>query len=318
MAAFATVVGSSVLALFAPLGWPFELFAHFRPQYAAAALLVALLFVWQGRSAFAGAALVVAVWHGLPVAQRALATPASACQGPAFTVATANLQYTNDNTAPFLDWLGERQPDLVVLQEVTAGWVEALGMLPQYPHRYLRPREDPYGIGVLSRWPLESVNSADLAGDGLPSLTGIAEIGGQRVGFLGLHARWPVLPHLARARDLALGRAAAQVRAGSLPTVVLGDLNLSPDAPAFGRLLRDGGLRDVISGPDWRPTWQAGFWPLALRIDHVLVTGELCVERAEVGAAIGSDHRPVSARLRLQPAPIQPVPTAAGRARNGA
>jgi endonuclease/exonuclease/phosphatase (EEP) superfamily protein YafD len=43
----------------------------------------------------------------------------------------------------------------------------------------------------------------------------------------------------------------------------------------------------------------AGFWPLALRIDHVLVTPDLCVERVEVGPSIGSDHRPVIARLRL-------------------
>ena len=34
-------------------------------------------------------------------------------------------------------------------------------------------------------------------------------------------------------------------------------------------------------------------------IDHVLVTPELCVERVEVGPSIGSDHRPVIARLRL-------------------
>lgn len=56
-----------------------------------------------------------------------------------------------------------------------------------------------------------------------------------------------------------------------------------------------------MHGPDWRPTWQARFWPLALRIDHVLVNGDLCVEHAEVGAPIGSDHRPVVARLQLRP-----------------
>jgi endonuclease/exonuclease/phosphatase (EEP) superfamily protein YafD len=43
----------------------------------------------------------------------------------------------------------------------------------------------------------------------------------------------------------------------------------------------------------------AGFWPLALRIDHVLVTPDLCVESVEVGSSIGSDHRPVIARLRF-------------------
>ena len=34
---------ATALALLAPLGWPFELFAHFRAQYAVSALLIALL-----------------------------------------------------------------------------------------------------------------------------------------------------------------------------------------------------------------------------------------------------------------------------------
>jgi endonuclease/exonuclease/phosphatase (EEP) superfamily protein YafD len=53
------------------------------------------------------------------------------------------------------------------------------------------------------------------------------------------------------------------------------------------------------AGLGWRPTWQAGFWPLALRIDHILVSPELCVSNATVGPAFGSDHRPVVAQLHL-------------------
>jgi endonuclease/exonuclease/phosphatase (EEP) superfamily protein YafD len=34
------------------------------------------------------------------------------------------------------------------------------------------------------------------------------------------------------------------------------------------------------------------------------VNGDLCVDHAEVGAPIGSDHRPVIARLQLRPAAI--------------
>jgi endonuclease/exonuclease/phosphatase (EEP) superfamily protein YafD len=61
----------------------------------------------------------------------------------------------------------------------------------------------------------------------------------------------------------------------------------------------ESGLRDVMQGRGWRPTWLAGFWPLALRIDHVLASPGLCVEQAEVGPDVGSDHRPVFARLAL-------------------
>jgi endonuclease/exonuclease/phosphatase (EEP) superfamily protein YafD len=70
-----------------------------------------------------------------------------------------------------------------------------------------------------------------------------------------------------------------------------------------------------MDGRRWRPTWLAGFWPLALRIDHILVSPGLCVEHAEVGPSIGSDHRPVLARLRVRlPASAAfPVATATER-----
>jgi endonuclease/exonuclease/phosphatase family metal-dependent hydrolase len=198
-----------------------------------------------------------------------------------------------------------------VVQEVTPDWADALRTLVDYPHQHVLSRTDPYGIGILSRWPLESVRALDLAGDGIPSLSGVAAINGQRLRILGLHTHWPILPGLVRVRDKALQGAVDLVRGEELPVVVLGDLNLTPDAPGFAQLLAASGLRDAMDGRRWRPTWQAGFWPLALRIDHVLVSPELCVEHAEVGRSIGSDHRPVFAELRVQHLPTAARPATA-------
>lgn len=310
---FALLALASALALLAPLGWPFELFSHFRPQYAVSALLAALLFAWCRSPRWALAALALAVWQGLPIAQRALAGApvASSCSAAELSVVTANLQYVNERPAPFLAWLAEQPADLVVVQELSPGWAAALEALPRYPHRHLIVRSDAYGIGVLSRWPIEQVEALDLGGDGHPSLSGVVVVGGQRARFYGMHARWPILPALARSRDEALARLAERVRSDALPVVILGDLNLSPDSPVFARLLATSGLRDALQGPRWRPTWMAGFWPLALRIDHVLVNEDLCVEGTAVGGTIGSDHRPVSVRLRLR-AQAAAVPEGAG------
>jgi endonuclease/exonuclease/phosphatase (EEP) superfamily protein YafD len=145
------------------------------------------------------------------------------------------------------------------------------------------------------------VTVVDLAGDGLPSFAGVVDTGGQRIHFLGLHTHWPLTPALAAARDEALQGAAQLASAADLPVVLLGDLNVTPDSPAFDRLIELGGLRDVMRDRGWHPTWLANVWPLALRIDHVLVSSGLCVEHAEVGPPLGSDHRPVLARLRTQP-----------------
>ena len=290
---------ATVLSLLAPLGWPFELFSHFRVQYAAAALLLAVLLAWRRAAVPAVLALVIAGWHALPgIAAKTGAAEAQDCAGPVFTVATANAQFSNTRPEAFRAWLATQPADFLVIQEVTEAWAAELEAQAAYPYRHIVSREDPYGLALLSRWPLESVALVDLAGDGLPSLAGIVDAGGQRIRFLGLHTHWPLTPALAAARDEALQGAAALASAGDLPVVLLGDLNLTPDSPAFDRLLDEAGLQDVMHDRGWRPTWLAGFWPLALRIDHVLVSSSLCVEQAEVGPPIGSDHRPVVARLR--------------------
>jgi endonuclease/exonuclease/phosphatase (EEP) superfamily protein YafD len=293
------VVLATVLALLAPLGWPFELFSHFRVQYAAAALLLAVMLAWRRTVVPAVLAASVGGWHLLPgLVASPGAIASQPCAGPAHTFATVNVQFSNERHEAFRAWLATRPADFLVIQEVTAAWAAELESQADYPYRYIAPREDAYGLAVLSRWPLESVVPVDLAGDGLPSLAGVVDAGGQRVRFLGLHTHWPIMPAMAAARDEALTKAAQLARAADLPVVLLGDLNLTPDSPAFGRLLGQGGLQDTMHGRGWRPTWLAGFWPLALRIDHVLVSSGLCVEHAEVGPPIGSDHRPVTVRLR--------------------
>lgn len=294
------VVLATACALLAPLGWPFELFSHFRPQCAVAALLLGVLLAWRRLPAPAVLALLLAGWHAVPSVRASLAAaPAHACDGPGFTVATVNVQYSNTQHDAFRAWLDSQPADFVVVQEVTKAWAAELESQDRYPYRYMLTREDPYGLAVLSRRPLESVSRVDLAGDGLPSLAVVGEAGGQRIRFLALHTRWPLTPGLARARDEALHGAAQLARAADLPVVLLGDLNLTRDSPDFERLVGQSGLRDVMQGRGWQPTWLARFWPLALRIDHILVSPGVCVEQAAVGPEIGSDHRPVIARLRL-------------------
>ena len=305
---------ATVLALPASRGWPFELFSHFRGQYLAAGLLLAVLLAWCRRPAPAALALVIVAWHALPAPSPSTASAqAPVCAGPAITFATVNVQFSNTRPEAFRAWLRAEPADVLVIQEVTPSWAAELEAQQAYPYRHVLTRDDPYGMAVLSRWPLESVALVDLAGDGLPSFAGVVETGAQRIGILGLHTHWPLTPGLAAARDEALQAAARLAGAGDLPVVLLGDLNVTPYSPVFDRLLEQGGLQDVMRGRGWRPTWLASFWPLALRIDHILASADLCVEHAETGPPIGSDHRPVLARLRLpQDAAGSPVPAAEG------
>jgi endonuclease/exonuclease/phosphatase (EEP) superfamily protein YafD len=289
----------SLAAWLAPLGWPFELFAHFRLQLAAAALIVCTALALVRRPGLAAVALLLALAHALPGLQSARpATASTVCAGTLFSVGTVNVQYTNRNHERLLDWLAARPADVVVLEEVTAAWAAVLPAThAQYQYREVLPREDPYGIAILSRWPLESVATVDLASDGLPSLLVTIRPNGDLVQVLAMHTRWPITPTLKHLRDVALQRAAGLVAGNSVRTVLVGDLNLTPYAPAFKQLLLAANLRDAFAGRLWRPTWRASLWPLALPIDHVLVPPTACIYAADVGPDVGSDHRPVHVTL---------------------
>lgn len=292
---------ASLAALLGGLGWPFELFSHFRVQLLAAWLVVAalLLSLRQGRLGLV--ALVVAAIHGYAIWPALAAAQAQVdCSGPLLELVTANPQLTNTDSERLLAWLNAGPPDLLAVQELTPAWAAAIGRgLPALKHGAQRPRSDAYGIALLGAAPFESIRPLDLAGDGLPSLQARVLVGGAPLEVLAVHARWPLTPALYASRNAVLDALARRARAASTPVVVIGDLNLTPHSPDFTRLLAHSGLRDAGAGQGWRPTWMAGFWPLALRIDHVLVSPDICIESAEVGPSIGSDHRPLRVRLRL-------------------
>jgi endonuclease/exonuclease/phosphatase (EEP) superfamily protein YafD len=299
--ALVCVALASAAAWLAPLGWPFELFVHFRPQYGVAAALVAVALFALRRPGLAALAALIAALQLWPdgSASPALASGAP-CDGQALTVVTANLSYTNADPRPLLEWLAREPADLVLLQEVTPGWAAALEALIGYPHRRLLTRADPYGIGVLSRWPVDRLAIRSLAGDGVPALLGPLPIGGEPVMLSVVHAQWPLLPELMRRRDRSAAALAEEVRRDEQSLwIVGGDFNLTPYSPVFRRLLVESGLHETAPHRAWVPTWRADFWPIAMRIDHVLVSPAVCAEPSEVGPEIGSDHRPVRVRLRL-------------------
>jgi endonuclease/exonuclease/phosphatase (EEP) superfamily protein YafD len=291
------VTTACAAAWLAPLGWPFELFAHFRVQIGVAAIVLGAVLLLLRRpmpAALGGLLAAIQLW---PTSSPAHAA-AGGCAGREMTVVTANLSYRNADPQRLVEWLSREPADLVLLQELTPAWAAALERLPDYPgHRFI-VRDDAYGLGVLSRWPTTELVARDLAGDGLPSLVGPIDADGTRFTLATLHSRWPLLPQLMRYRDRALANLADEVRQRSGQWVVGGDFNATPDSPVFQRLLGTTGLHDTQPPGVWAPTWRAGFWPLALRIDHVLASPEVCVVSSATGPDIGSDHLPVRVRLR--------------------
>ncbi|HEY4081523.1 MAG TPA: endonuclease/exonuclease/phosphatase family protein [Burkholderiaceae bacterium] len=97
----------------------------------------------------------------------------------------------------------------------------------------------------------------------------------------------------------AIGQLKGQQRR---PMIVAGDLNAAESSPVVRRLL-DRGLRDAYSSSSWGYGYTLGhalrMRMSFLRIDHILVSPELGVEKAYAGGGQASEHRPVIADLWL-------------------
>lgn len=194
----------------------------------------------------------------------------------------------------------EQRADIVCFQEVHqrlpwSGWINqpghwerTLGMTVAF-QRNVNIGIGGFGLAIASRYPLSAVTRRFL-----PSLR-------ERRGALAVTVQTPFgsvrvwCTHWgldAEERLRQATRLTEWVRQENAPTILCGDFNERPDAPAVRRLLSDTGLHDV-GAQENTPTYPSEL-PTA-RIDYLLHSAEFDCERCVVPDTQASDHRPVLA-----------------------
>ncbi|MHC4714092.1 MAG: endonuclease/exonuclease/phosphatase family protein [Planctomycetota bacterium] len=289
VAAAATVVGFAER-----LWWGFDLFAHFRPQYALGLAVIALVLLFARRRKTSAAFVAFAVVNLLiilsgSVGPRTAAPP----DAPRFKVVLANVYTANTDHDRLIDLLREESPDFAVLEEVNDRWLSAVESLRDlYPHVKARARADNFGIALLSRRPLLDVRIDETIA-GVPAITAISEVEGRRVAVFALHTLPPSRARYWRLRNSMLDDAARQMSRLKISAVVAGDLNVAPWTLTFRRFLKTSGLKDSAVRRVPFGTWPTNIPPLRIPIDHCLHSGDLAVVERRRGPDIGSDHFPL-------------------------
>lgn len=307
-------------AYLAGLWWGFELFVHFRVQYAISGLLLSGALWAVRRQRMSALAAVLAVANAIPVLPFLLAH-AEAAPAPAGTplrVLSINVFAHNDDYARLIEYVRRQRPDVLVLIEVTPEWARALEQLgSEFVFSWVRPTGQRAGMAVLSRGQPREIREVDLGGTGEPSLLLTLEQGGAPIALLGAHLYWPLGPHSSTVRNRQLGAIARLAREPGPPLAVVGDFNVTPFSPHFARLLREGGLRNCANGAALAPTWPARVPLFFIRIDHCLASDGLSATNSRVGPYVGSDHYPIAVDLRsmaperqrvIVTAPAHPAP----------
>lgn len=287
------------------LHWLCDLCSHFRGHYLVAAALLIALAAWCHARPALGLATVALAWNAwvvLPFLPLPSAMPGAAVPRDARPVrlVSLNVHLHNDDITAVLDYLRDRQADVVALVEVDEAWAPALADLgDRYPHQFIRPRNDPFGVAILSAWPLVAPRAAHCGDAPWPALVAEIDRGGGRFTMVVVHPHPPLDAVTDRQLTAHLRCVARLVATTAGPCVVAGDFNATPWSAPYRHFVHDSGLVDSALGRGIQPTWHAGLWPLRIPIDHIFVPQGTLVTGRRVGPDVGSDHFPIEAEFNL-------------------
>jgi len=334
-AAISTIVLAGTLWLFvlaqarfghAPRYWwldlldTFALYA-FLPLLAIPVAAVVLRSRWLGLVAATGGIFFL-VQFGWALMPRVAPTVAAS---PSLKILTYNLLSPNRDPEPLLDLIRVERPDVVVLQELTAAYVERLNprvadRFPSFVVAGVDSAND--GAGIYSRLPILEHEGFRLSEHGNVFQRVRLRTDAGDVWLVNVHLPSPYLdarrvrgglPMVPldfheEERDAELARLMAEVRKLDGPFILAGDFNMAAGSrpsrltPAtwrdahreagegFGHTFpsQTTGLRGRVRLPA----------PL-IRIDYLFTSPELTPRFARVARIAGSDHLPVIAEILL-------------------
>jgi endonuclease/exonuclease/phosphatase (EEP) superfamily protein YafD len=296
----AVAVIVNLLPLAARWSWSLELTTHFRVQYlvvtAALLTLVALRRKWVACAALIAAGAVSAV-PVLPYV--GISSPlTSPMAGSPIKVLTVNVSYLQFNVRRLIELVRESDPDVLIVQELTPHAERVLADFDAaFPHYRKFPADGPTGIGLWSRYELESGETFALGR--LPAIEARVRSPQGTFTVIGAHLSSPVRPRRAAARNLELRALGVRSAAVSGPLVVAGDFNITPYSPYFTDWLAASGLTDTRRGRTLSPSWPTMLPWFAIPIDHVAVNSGFEIRSHVRLPNFESDHYGVLAELVL-------------------
>lgn len=298
---------ASLFALAGAWHWTLLLTTHFRPHYLLAALLLAVPASMLRHRPSLGLFAAVIVLNGWFLMQASgLRAPEGGdagegvAGGQRLRVMSFNVNIFNREHEALLAEIEAADSDLLFLSEVVPQHAPLLMALAErYPYAALPANGGGQGEALFSRFPLGPVERRTPSEQASLWIVPV-ELPETRVTFYGGHP----LPAMSDRLDAihatwfeALSAALAE-RPAEERSLVAGDLNATPWSPRLLALMDEHGLA-------WTAPL-AGSWParlpgwLGLPIDHLLIGGGVELVGSRLGAAAGSDHRPLIVELLVR------------------
>jgi endonuclease/exonuclease/phosphatase (EEP) superfamily protein YafD len=273
--------------------WFAELPSHFPAQIALVAGLTAMLSLTRRMPSMLLINVLVLIIHGhalLKIPQ------AKEIDARGLVIVSQNLQAANADSDAALRVLTAASPDILVLQEYTPGWHEALEPLREsYEFDVAVPEPGAFGIALYSRIPLTNQTVSRLGRLERPVISTRIESDTYRGQLLAVHLEPPMTAewsqdHRRQIRELEdlLGKVAG-------PFVVAGDFNDTPASPTMRRLLER--RQAHLAPPSWLPSWPMTLGIFGIPIDLIIGSEDVAFTRRTLLSGLGSDHRGIQVSI---------------------
>lgn len=307
--------------------WWMNTLSNFRLQYiflfAILLVLVAVLRRWV--LAVLCLILVVANFvEVMPAFNSNVVEPAPQAVQMKIVLMNVAHKYNQDEFKPAADLLKAEQPDVVLVQECSDGWLGKFYdfVRDDYDIVTQQPRPDHYGIAMLVRRAeidgmrqptIEVKSSKTEKANGhiapsaesdhillhIPQIEAVIRPRGsqQWIYFYGIRTRPPMSKQRCDATEFIINKAIARVNDEEyrdMPKIILGDMNHTVWSPYIKKLMTETGTTPNSGAYGLQPTWYSGLpFPLRIPIDMVLLSDDMNLYECRVGPDIGSTHFPL-------------------------
>ncbi len=285
----------SVLGQLGNHHWFFDLFSHFSLQFFFINLLFlpCLLFLFKKNYALWILVLLSLLIHFLnlwPFYYHQTSTRSLASKP--IKVVSINLNSANDQYSLLNDYLAHYDPDIVFLLELTPALGHQLSALrAQFPYGKAVMENGNFGIGIISKIPLNNVQIQRQDSTQIPYMTAQIQFSDQTITVIAAHAYPPLGEEGTLLRNSYTDQISQFIQNSKTPTILCGDFNASPWSHQIKKIIKETGMI-LPQGQGVTPTWPSHLPFLRIPIDFCMTSKSIHSLEYSRGPYVGSDHYP--------------------------
>lgn len=289
-----------LLSFFGYENWAFDLFAHFSVQYWILMFLAFAVLIVIKKQKTVLIFLPLFLYLSVEIGKLYVGGQKDSSIEKSVKISAINVLSSNTDYQKVIDFIHNENPEIVIIQEITPTWEEALKTaLNQYPEQLIKSQNNNFGIALYSKIKLENLKIATLNGINLPSIRSDFKIKNKKITLLATHPVPPINQDYFNKRNHQLAEIATFCNSISNEIIVIGDLNTTSFSRHFKQLQKQSKLIDSRKGFGIQSTWSA-LNGINITLDHCLISKDLRVKSRKVGQNIGSDHLPILVEIGIK------------------